>query len=139
VSARRQARATLTPATVPTVEGAQGVVPRCLAVGCWVEVWAPADPLDADPGRAARRRFTEARRWWLLEAAVPRTEWVHVLPLAGPPWSSAYLLDINQPARLEQRLDATGCTVDDLPVIRLEVEQLVEAALLPTCSRPRYV
>lgn len=127
MSVRRQARAALTPATVPTVEGAQGQVPRCLAVGCWVEVWAPVDPLEVDPGRAARRRFTVARRWWLLEAAVPRTEWVRVLPLAGPPWSSAYLLDDDQPARVARRLEGTGCTVDDLPVVRLEAELLLDA------------
>jgi hypothetical protein len=91
-------------------------------------VWAPADPLEVDPGRVARLRFTLARRWWLLEAQVPRTEWVRVLPLAGPPWSSGYLLSEDQAGRVARRLEGTGCTVDDLPVIRLEAELLVEAA-----------
>lgn len=67
---------------------------------------------------------TERGFWW-----VPRPEWTRVLPLADPPWSSAYLLDDGQPARVARRLDGTGCTVDDLPVIRLEAQQLVEAAL----------
>lgn len=123
MSARRQARAAQTATAVQTLGG----IPRCLALGPCVEVWAPADLVDAWPHVAAivsaRRRFGIARRQWVEESGMdPGKSWA-LLP-GGRVWSTATA------ANSSARLRAIGCNRSDLSALAEEADELHSRAEL---------
>jgi hypothetical protein len=95
MTARRQARARDVAAVATTVGG----VPRALAVGRCIEVWAE-DPDAVNAPYAAMRRFSTARRWWLEQAGVESVaEGCQLVPL-GSPWSVEFLTYRGQAERI---------------------------------------
>ncbi|MER6973565.1 hypothetical protein ABT304_21050 [Nocardioides sp. NPDC000445] len=131
MSARRQARAAQTATAVQTLGG----IPRCLAIGPCLEVWADGDVIDIGEDFAvsitrdvavlggARRRYGSARRHWVEGSGMdPRKSWA-ILP-ARRAWS---ITETNETAA---RLRAIGCTLADLPALADEADELHRRATL---------
>ena len=124
MSARRQARATKAEAKVSTVGG----VPRCLALGPCVEVWAAqgVTGLDGQPRTSrhvsvilsARWRYSTARRWWVTDSGVDERQSWQMVP-GRRPWSTA-----DSEADTLARLASIGCTMRDLDDLAAEADDL---------------
>jgi hypothetical protein len=111
MSARRQARA---PAAVTA-----GGVPRALAVGKCIEVWAA--PGSHFPHWSAIRRYDAARRAWLEMAGIEdRESWRLISDHA--PWSAEYV----GPQRAQERLAGADTSIRDVPRLRREADRLLE-------------
>lgn len=137
MSERRQARVRSLPAAVTEPGG----VPRCLKVGRCIEVW---DVPGVGIARLnARWRFSGVRRWWFdLNGITALADQLEAVAL-GAPWSVDYLTYRGQSERVgrstaaivAERLGAAGCTVDDLPTLAAEADELYALACLETDYR----
>jgi hypothetical protein len=124
VTERRRARA-----KAPMAERA-GVVPASLLIGACVEVWA--DPEAKSRQFSAFRRFSDARNAWASAHDVGPGE----LPSSST-WSVEFLSYRGQAERVgrpveelvAERLGKAGCTVDDLPALADEADELYAASL----------
>lgn len=127
MSARRQARATKADAAVTTVGG----IPRCLALGRCLEVWAASSVIGVDGADhrhvtvigSARWRYVAARRWWVQQAGIRDKDSWAKLP-GGSTWSVDVLVDADA------RLERIGCTRAHLPALAEEANELHRRALL---------
>jgi hypothetical protein len=129
VSARRQARATKAESAVVTVGG----VPRCLALGPCLEVWAAVGVVGID-GRprssrdvavicSARWRYSAVRRWWVAQTGMDERKSWQTLP-AGRAWSIEAADSNGRSRDTDARLRAIGCTRHDLPTLADEAQEL---------------
>lgn len=104
-------------AALREVTRSAGNLPRVIAVGKCIEVWAD-DPGAPDALLSTYRRYSiAAHTWWTENRTTGCLR-------GGGPWSLT-----EEPGRVSQRLRRAGCTKRDVPALRAEADALFAAAI----------
>ena len=116
---RRKAQPVSTVASAP---------PRVLLLGRCIEVWS--DEGNAGNAYTGWRNHSQARRAWLESVGVPSSDHCRVVPLQGPPYSVAYMASNGKTKEAAERLSRVGADLADIPRLRSEALDLMEALKL---------
>ena len=103
-------------------------VPAALLVGPCIEVWAAEQESSQAQAWHAHRGHSTARRAWLDAHDVPTRQRLTPVPFSGPPWSVAYLDEQGRSDRATRLLSEGGVTRRDLPALRQQARELLDAA-----------
>ncbi len=99
--------------------------PRVLLLGRCIEVWS-----DEGNAYTGWRNHSQARRAWLESVGVPSSDYCRVVPLQGPPYSVAYMVSNGKAKEVAERLSRVGADLADIPRLRSEALDLMEALKL---------